>query len=190
MASDDNEKPESEGAAKAERSEGSSKKERVLHTRVPAVLEEELKRLATSLKMPVSNLVRAVLEDAVDAVDFATERAEGELKGIASRIHAQRESLRSAVQTGSATASAAEASLREKESAAMASSPSEVACPASSPDLEGVLGVQRLTLISESKCSVCGRVLARGSEACRGVRDDAGPKVLLGGRCSLLPEGA
>lgn len=190
MASDDDtSKPENE-APKADRTEGSSKKERVLHTRVPAVLEEELKRLATALKMPVSNLVRAVLEDAVDAVDFATERAEGELKGIASRIHAQRESLRSAVQTGSATASAAEASVREKESAASVAAASEPSCPATSPDLEGLIGVQRLTLVSDSKCSVCGRVLARGSEACRGVRDDAGPKVLLGSRCTLLPEGA
>ena len=57
-----------EDREKDDRDEAAPKKERVLHTRVPAVLEEELKRLATALRMPVSNLVRAVLEDAVDAV--------------------------------------------------------------------------------------------------------------------------
>jgi hypothetical protein len=155
------------------------KKERVLHTRVPAVLEEELKRLATTLRMPVSNLVRAVLEDAVDAVEVVGERAEGELKGIVSRIHQQRETLRGAVQTS------ARAQTAKVEEAAKSEAPS---CPASSPDLEGIVGVQRLTLITDSKCTVCGRALARGTEACRGVRDDPGPKLLLGPKCGLLPE--
>jgi hypothetical protein len=147
--------------------EPSAKKERVLHTRVPAVLEDELKRLATSLKMPVSNLVRAVLEDAVDAVEVVGERAEGQLRGIVSRIHQQRETLRTAVQ-GTAT--------REP-----APEP-----PAKKPDLEGVVGVQRLTLIVDARCTSCDRALARGTEAFRGVRDEPGPKVLLGPCCAPL----
>ena len=156
---------------------GATKKERVLHTRVPAVLEEELKRLATSLRMPVSNLVRAVLEDAVDAVEVASEKAEGKLEGIVQRIHQQRETLRSAVQ--------GEKSRPKDEAPVEATT-----CPPTSPTLDGVVGVQRLTLIADSTCTVCGRALPRGSEACRGVRDEAGPKVLLGARCALVPEGA
>src|SRR5271166_3750848 len=50
-----------------------AKKERVLHTRVPAVLERELKRFADNLRVPVSNLVRTILEDAVSVADAATE---------------------------------------------------------------------------------------------------------------------
>jgi hypothetical protein len=42
------------------------KKERVLHTRIPAALEEQIKRLAEGLRVPVSNLVRNMLEDAID----------------------------------------------------------------------------------------------------------------------------
>jgi len=163
--------------------EAAPKKERVLHTRVPAVLEEELKRLATALRMPVSNLVRAVLEDAVDAVEVVGERAEGELKGIVSRIHQQRETLRGAVQTSARAHSAAATPKSEAPAAAP-----EPECPASSPDLEGIVGVQRLTLITDSKCTVCGRALPRGTEACRGVRDEPGPKLLLGPKCGLLPE--
>ena len=56
-------------------SDDSSKrrKERVIHTRVPAVLEQELKRLADGLRVPVSNVVRTILEDAVDALDSVGE---------------------------------------------------------------------------------------------------------------------
>ena len=62
------------------------RKERVLHTRVPAVLDQELKRLATNLRVPVSNVVRAILEDAIDAVDSVGEKAQGELLGFVDRI--------------------------------------------------------------------------------------------------------
>lgn len=152
---------------KDEKEPSSTKKERVLHTRVPAVLEDELKRLATSLKMPVSNLVRAVLEDAVDAVEVVGERAEGQLRGIVSRIHQQRETLRTAVQ-GTAPAPVEPAKEPEKKD----------------DPLAGVIGVQRLILIAESQCTSCGRALPRGSEAFRGVRDEPGPKVLLGPCCA------
>lgn len=176
---------------KPEKDDATPKKERVLHTRVPAVLEEELKRLATALRMPVSNLVRAVLEDAVDAVEVVGERAEGELKGIVSRIHQQRETLRGAVQT-SARDRVEPAPVPSEPAAAPAKEPAkdaEPACPESAPELDGILGVQRLALIADQKCTVCGRALPRGSEACRGVRDEPGPKVLLGPRCKLLPPG-
>jgi hypothetical protein len=42
------------------------RKERVLHARIPAGLEEQIKRLAEGLRVPVSNLVRNMLEDAID----------------------------------------------------------------------------------------------------------------------------
>ena len=61
------------------------RKEKVLHTRVPAVLEEELKRLATSLRVPVSNVVRTILQDAVETIDAVQDRAEDELRGLIER---------------------------------------------------------------------------------------------------------
>jgi hypothetical protein len=77
-------------------SDDSSKgrKERVIHTRVPAVLEQELKRLADGLRVPVSNVVRTILEDAVDALDSVGELAEGELRGVRDRLRQRREQLR------------------------------------------------------------------------------------------------
>lgn len=72
----------------------SHRKERVLHTRVPAVLDRELKRLAESLRVPVSNLVRAVLEDAVAVADQAGENVETRLKTFAESLEHERDKLR------------------------------------------------------------------------------------------------
>jgi hypothetical protein len=82
-----------DGDADSEES-SSSKKERVLHTRVPAVLERELKRLAENLRVPVSNLVRAVLEDAVAVADVATENVEQRLKTFADNLATERGKLK------------------------------------------------------------------------------------------------
>ena len=73
------------------------RKERVLHTRVPAVLERELKRLAESLRVPVSNLVRAVLEDAIAIADQAGGKVEERLKNVADDIETGRGKLRTRV---------------------------------------------------------------------------------------------
>jgi hypothetical protein len=75
----------------------SDKKERVLHTRVPAVLERELKRFAENLRVPVSNLVRVILEDAVQAADAAADSVEGRLKRAAQQLGAEREKLKKRV---------------------------------------------------------------------------------------------
>ena len=75
----------------------SSKKERVLHTRVPAVLERELKRFAQNLRVPVSNLVRTILEDAVTVADAATENVEQRLKKAADHLAQERKSLKKRV---------------------------------------------------------------------------------------------
>ncbi|MDQ3036911.1 MAG: hypothetical protein M3Y87_31245 [Myxococcota bacterium] len=154
----------------AEETQERAKKERVLHTRVPAVLESELKRLATNLRMPVSNLVRAILEDALDAVDAVGQRAEGELHGIAERLRTQRDALRS---------TAAKPSVRTEDPTAR--------CPETSDALEGVIGFQALVLASDAGCTVCGRALPKGTKACRGVREESGPKLLLARDCTLVP---
>ncbi len=71
-----------------------ARKERVLHTRVPAVLERELKRFAENLRIPVSNLVRTILEDALQVADAATESVEERLKRAAKHLEKEREKLK------------------------------------------------------------------------------------------------
>ena len=74
-----------------------TKKERVLHTRIPAVLEQELKAAAASLRIPVSNLVRTILEDAVAIADRASEKVEDKLTRAARTMHDERGRLRQRV---------------------------------------------------------------------------------------------
>lgn len=69
------------------------KKERVIHTRVPAVLEEELKRFAENLRVPVSNLIRTILEDAIAVADRAGDQVETQLRSAAEHLHAERARL-------------------------------------------------------------------------------------------------
>jgi hypothetical protein len=71
-----------------------ARKERVLHTRVPAVLERELKRFADNLRIPVSNLVRTILEDALSVADAATENVEERLRRAAEHLEKEREKLK------------------------------------------------------------------------------------------------
>jgi hypothetical protein len=85
------------GEAEARDEDGDAKdakKERVLHTRVPAVLERELKRFAENLRIPVSNLVRTILEDALQVADAATESVEERLKRAAKHLEKEREKLK------------------------------------------------------------------------------------------------
>lgn len=69
----------------------------MLHTRVPAVLERELKRFADNLRIPVSNLVRTILEDALSVADLATENVEERLKKAAHQLEVERERLKKRV---------------------------------------------------------------------------------------------
>jgi hypothetical protein len=77
--------------------ERGGKKERVLHTRVPAVLERELKRFADNLRVPVSNLVRAILQDALSVADAAGTGIEERLKNAAKTLETERERLKKKV---------------------------------------------------------------------------------------------
>ncbi len=90
-------RPDGTDADEPAPSSASEKKERVLHTRVPAVLERELKRFAVNLRVPVSNLVRTILEDAVNAADAAGESVEGRLKRAAQQLGREREKLKKRV---------------------------------------------------------------------------------------------
>ncbi len=159
-------------------------KERVLHTRVPAVLEQELKRLARSLRVPVSNVVRAILEDAVDAVDTVGERAEGELMGFVERLAKQRNELRNRVRADE-EAQTDEADVPQPEPQL---EPEQPPCPAASEVLEGVFAYQPIVLATDSRCSVCRRALPAGGRAHRALFDDPGKRVFLGPECRLLPE--
>lgn len=70
----------------------------MLHTRVPAVLEAELKAAARALRVPVSNLVRTILEDAVAIADRASSQVEQRLEGAARLVESERARLRAKIE--------------------------------------------------------------------------------------------
>ncbi|MBN8612410.1 MAG: hypothetical protein J0L92_17590 [Deltaproteobacteria bacterium] len=188
---------------KGDEREDAPRKERVLHTRVPAVLEDELKRLATNLKMPVSNVVRAILEDAIEAVEVVGVRAEDELKGFVTKLSEQRAAIREGASSAGRSASKArDARPVESGPAHVPSAPpvpkgdSDGSRASADPEhpgartldtsvLDDVLGFDRLTLRRDTTCAVCGKALARGTEAARGIRDGR-PSVLVCSSCAEL----
>ena len=138
-----------------EQSEGEKKKERVIHTRVPAVLEQELKRLAENIRVPVSNLVRAILEDAVAVADRAGRGVEEGLHKAASNLSSQREAI-----------------LAKKEKVVTQKA------------LEGVIGFQPMTLAGEAVCAKCLTALHPGDDANLGISADANaPRVVVCQSC-------
>jgi hypothetical protein len=137
------------------------KKERVLHTRVPAVLERELKRFADNLRVPVSNLVRSILEDAIEATDQATSGVEARLKRAAERLGEGREVLGDKLRVV-----LAKGAMRE------------------------VYAFQGVRLARKSSCASCGEPLLAGDDAYLGLSDDPSPSARVFVCRTCLPERA
>ncbi len=159
-----------------------SRKERVLHTRVPAVLEQELRRLAESWRVPVSNVVRAILEDAVTAVDKVGQMAEHETSLVVGRLAQRRKKVVSHVKDRVASRAASD---DDREPVQAAASP-ETDVGERIDARAGILGYQPIILASDCRCSHCSRQLHCGEEVFLGLRDGAGPRLLVGREC--LPE--
>lgn len=138
---------------------GKTRKERVLHTRVPAVLEQELKRLAESLRIPVSNVVRTILEDALDAVDVAGRKAEGEIRSVAERLAEERRRLR--------------------EPLVGRAEPPATTRPETDP-IAGAVGFTPMLLAHDAVCAVTGATLAAGSQAFLVLFAEPGRHAIVG----------
>ena len=178
------------------------RKERVLHTRIPAVLEQELKQAAKTLRIPVSNLVRVILEDALFTAQAVGKAAEEELRGAADRIVRERSKWEKGAKAAGKVVREAAAESPEEEGETrreiretqhkptselsdgtrkkgqLGPAPPEVSAP-----LAGVLGFQPLVLAIETRCVVCDKALAPGEQAFIGVRDGPGPRVIVGPEC-------
>lgn len=148
-----------EGDDKKDRRE--ARKERVLHTRVPAVLEQELKRVANAWRVPVSNVVRALLEDALDTLDVVGAKAEDELRGVAEKLASERHRI------------------RQKSSEQLSEPPAPEERAPDDP-LEGAVGATPITLVHDAVCGLTGRPLPAGSQAFIVLFDDPRRKLITG----------
>jgi hypothetical protein len=159
--------------------ENRNRKERVLHTRVPEILEKELKRLSESLRLPVSNIVRAVLEDALEAAEYAGRTVQEEAWNVAERFSWLNR------YTGRGTDPEKVASTEEREAQPNVDAANDQRTSDAKRDvvLRGVIGFQPLTLARSTTCSLCGRTIVEGENGYLGVRDRRGPQVIIGEEC-------
>ena len=144
-----------------------ARKERVLHTRVPAVLEQELKRVANAWRVPVSNVVRALLEDALDTLDVVGAKAEGELREVVELLASERHRF------------------QRRSSEQLSKIPGTESAEPLEPDppadpLAGAVGVTPITLVHDTVCGVTGETLPAGSEAYMVLFDDPSQKLITG----------
>lgn len=139
-----------------------------MHTRISEQLSDDIRSMAEELRLPVSNLVRNVLEETFSVVETVSENvgelleevldeaevARGRYRGRRPRRRWHREDA-SPVDAQQA-AEAAEAADAEPDAAPR-------------PEFPDVLGWQPLLLNRDADCADCGRGVPRGERAFVGV---------------------
>jgi hypothetical protein len=145
------------------------RKERVLHTRISEQLSEDIRRVADDLRVPVSNVVRNVLEEAFGAVERVSEEVGELLDEVLGGAEEASEDLRDAYRRYERR----RGRRRERERGRSEPRPKpveETSEQAPSTDrFSGILGWQALRVNQGSACAGCGSELGPGQEAFLGV---------------------
>ncbi|HVH19197.1 MAG TPA: hypothetical protein VNF72_12920 [Myxococcota bacterium] len=145
-----------EEAARDEERHERGRKERVLHTRISESLAEDLRRVADDLRVPVSNLVRNVLEEAFSVVETVT----GNVGELIEEVMDEAEAVRDRIQSRQRRRS------RGPRRAAAPEEPADQAAAASTPPRDDeVIGWQPLVLARPQRCESCGTLMGRGDSA-------------------------
>jgi len=155
------------------------RKERVLHTRVSQQLSDDIRSLAEDLRVPVSNLVRNVLEEAFSVVEEVSDDVGGILEDVLAeaetatdrfrRYQARRRS-RDGRERGRRRAEPAEPDSRDARDASAEEEPSPPTPPLEMPDaFREVVAWQPVILNSAQHCASTEREIAPGEEAFMGL---------------------
>jgi hypothetical protein len=182
------------------------RKERVLHTRVSEQLSDDIRRAAEDLRVPVSNLVRNVLEEAFGAVERVSDEVGGFLEEVLGETEAARNDLRrlrrrvtrlareqrrrfgrrrTAFEEGpdavdeQAADDAGEPEVDRIETTEREAPPARPQ-EASFPD---VIGWQPLLANAAAPCAACGRDLEPGERIFAGATERGLSRTFLCGAC-------
>ena len=129
----------------AESGRASNRKERVLHTRIPEALDEEIKAQAREFGVSVSNLVRNILRNTFGLVgDVVEDTADITRRALGEEPEAR----------------GPEAAGPVRESSAPAPGPSPI------------VGWQQITLNLNAVCAECNAILEKGTDAAAAVGGD------------------
>lgn len=142
------------------------RKERVLHTRISDQLAEDIRDMAEELRVPVSNLVRNVLEEAFAVVESVSDNVGDLVEEVLEEAERARERL------------LRRSERRRRRTAARGSDGAHADTPAEAreerplpPRFPDVIGWQPLILNRERSCAGCGETLPAGEQAWVGVGD-------------------
>jgi hypothetical protein len=186
------------------------RKERVLHTRVSEQLSDDIRRAAEDLRVPVSNLVRNVLEEAFGAVERVSDEVGGFLEEVLGETEGARHDLRrlrrrvkslarrqrrrfarhrAAFDERDDRGDIAEDTEESVESAAPApeppAAPPREAPPARppQPSFPDVIGWQPLLANAAASCAGCARPLEPGERVYVGATERGLSRTFLCGAC-------
>jgi hypothetical protein len=190
------------------------RKERVLHTRVSEQLSEDIRRAADDLRVPVSNLVRNVLEEAFGAVERVSDEVGGFLEEVLGETQSARDDLRRlrrrvkhlARRQRRRFARRSEERWDEEEAPADDLDPAEepqpdrletfesevppAPRPPEPPAFPDVIGWQPLLANAAARCAACGRRLEPGERVFAGATERGLSRTLLCAPCLRSRTGA
>ena len=157
------------------------RKERTLHTRISEQLAEDIRAIADDLRVPVSNLVRNVLEEAFSAVERVTgdmgellDDVLSEAEVASERYRRYRGRVRERARARAQERADTEG-VRESEEPPEYDAAPPPAAAAPRPDaLARVVAWQDVVLAAPRRCARTGRELRPGERAYLGL-GDAGP---------------
>ena len=156
-------------AREARRRERARRKEHVLHTRISDSLAEDIRRLAEDLRVPASNLVRNVLEEAFSVASQVGEDVSDLLGDALERAGRASERM--------------ERRRARREAAPAPPEGDRAGGPADADALArafpGVMAWQPVVLNPAARCARTGRRLAPGSRAWLGVAAHGPTRLLL-----------
>lgn len=127
------------------------RKDKVLHTRVPEELEDALQKKAVAMRIPVSNLIRNILEDAFQFVENVV--ADG--LSITDTIRKDAISIAETTKTGFSA-------LKQARNAKEKTSPDKTKLSAA---LSQVYGWQEIVLNKNTACFSCSKEIKKSAKA-------------------------
>ena len=156
------------------------RKGRILHTRISDELAQDIRRVAEELRVPVSNLVRNVLDEAFSAVEYVSDNVGDLVEDIVDEAERAQRHFRRRHRhrrRGRRHPFHADTSV-DVETAAPGEGDAEDASPDAGaesgrerPEFPEVVGWQPMLLNREQTCADCGRTLRRGKRAFRGLTE-------------------
>ena len=147
-----------------------------MHTRISDDLDEALQDAARRLRVPVSNLVRNVLEDVFDVVEAVTENMGGFVEDVVEEAQSLGRRWEGRWRERTADARAKQVAFdreeRTRRPAPAEPPPAAPAAPAAgtdaahaSPEFPDVAAWQPLVMNAAQSCAGCGREMRRGDAA-------------------------